>query len=247
MSVRPCILIPTYNNPQTIRGVVEAARAYLTDVVVVDDGGNAESRRVLEQIHEDGLAMVVHRARNGGKGAAVMSGFEAARAAGFSHALQIDGDGQHDVRVIPDFLEAGRMNPSALVIGYPSYDESVPKHRLFARKFTNFWVNLEVGGSDIIRDAMVGVRLYPLAIVEQLGVRGTRMDFDVEIAVRYAWTELGVINLPVPVRYLDEEEGGVSHFRLFEDNLRFSILHSRLCITRMFSRVFRRSPRILLP
>lgn len=247
MSFRPCILIPTYNNPQTIRAVVEAVRAYVPDVVVVDDGGDTTARRVLEQLHEDELAIVVHRARNGGKGAAVMTGFEAAKAQGFSHALQIDGDGQHDVRVIPEFLEAGRENPHALIIGYPSYDESVPKHRLFARKFTNFWVNLEVGGPGIVRDAMVGVRLYPLAVVAQLGVRGKRMDFDIEIAVRYAWTELGVINLPVPVRYLDAEEGGVSHFRLFEDNLRFSLLHSRLCITRMFSRIFRRSNRVLLP
>lgn len=247
MSFRPCILIPTYNNPRTIRAVVVAARAMLSDVVVVDDGGNAESRAELEALHAEGLAIVVHREKNGGKGAAVKTGFEHAAQLGFTHALQVDGDGQHDLRIVDAFLEAGKNQPHALVIGYPEYDASVPRHRLIARQFTNFWVNLEVGGKGIVRDAMIGVRLYPLAIVRQLSVWGDRMDFDVEVAVRYAWTGLGIVNLPVPVRYLAEDEGGVSHFRVFGDNLRFSFLHSRLCITRMMSLVFRRSPRLLLP
>lgn len=242
MSFRPCIVIPTYNNPLTIRGVVEEARTVLADVIVVDDGGDEGAKAVLQRIEEDGLAQVVYRARNGGKGAAVKSGFTAARAAGFTHALQIDGDGQHDLDVLPEFLERARLSPTALVIAYPSYNETVPKHRLIARKFTNFWVNLEVGGEGIVYDAMVGVRVYPLDIVEQLPVRGNRMDFDVEIAVRYAWSGFPIQNLPVPVRYLAEEEGGVSHFRVFEDNLRFSLLHSRLCMTRMWLLLRRQLP-----
>lgn len=247
MSFRPCILIPTYNNPQTISGVVREARKVLPDVLIVDDGGNDEAKAVLQAIADEGLAVVHHRPKNGGKGAAVKTGFARAAEAGFTHALQIDGDGQHDLRALPAFLEAGEAQPHALIIAYPAYDESVPKHRLIARRFTNLWVDLEVGGSGIVKDAMVGVRLYPLAVVQQLGVRGDRMDFDVEIAVRYAWTGLGVVNLPVPVRYLDADEGGVSHFRPFEDNVRFSFMHARLCITRMFSRVFRRKARLVLP
>lgn len=231
---RPCVLIPTYNNPRTIRAVVLSARTYLQDVVVVDDCSSAEGRAACAALAAEGLAIVAHRDANGGKGAAVKTGFEVAAEHGFTHALQIDGDGQHDASGIPRFLAQSRGTPDAMVIGYPEYDASVPKHRLWARKITTFWVNLEVGGRGIIRDAMIGFRVYPLAIVRQLRVTSDRMDFDVEIAVRYAWSGAPVINEPVPVRYLTEGEGGVSHFQPFWDNLRFSGLHTRLCIQRMF-------------
>jgi hypothetical protein len=54
------------------------------------------------------------------------------------------------------------------------------------------------------------------------------MDFDPEIAVRLVWAGLPVINLPTPVRYLTSAEGGVSHFRVFRDNVRISWMHTRL-------------------
>lgn len=247
MSFRPCILIPTYNNPKTIRQVVTLARSYASNIVVVDDGSDAHARAILEEIHQEGLAHVVHRPRNGGKGAAVKTGFQYAAEQGFTHALQVDGDGQHDLSVIDAFLEQAEKHPDALIIGYPQYDASVPEHRLKAREFTNFWVNLEIGQKHVVRDAMIGVRVYPLHVVTRLPVWGDRMDFDVEIAVRYAWTQLGVVNLPVPVRYLSAEEGGVSHFRIWEDNLRFAWLHTRLCTLRLVRTLLRRPLQPLLP
>lgn len=225
---RCCLLVPTYNNPLTVRAVVEEGRRYLPDVVVVDDGSAPEGRRACEQLAADGLAIVHHRARNGGKGAAVKSGFAVAREHGFTHVLQIDADGQHDLDAVPRFLERGREEPRALVIGYPEYDDSAPAVRRIARKFTRFWVDLETG-RGVVRDSMIGFRVYPLALVEQLRVAGDRMDFDIEIAVRIAWSGAPVINEPVKVRYLAQEEGGVSHFQMFWDNARFSWLHSKLC------------------
>lgn len=227
--VRCCVLIPTYDNPKTIRGVVEAAREHLPDVVVVDDASGPEGEAACAALARDGLADVVRRATNGGKGAAVKTGFARAAELGFTHALQVDGDGQHDLSRMPAFLDAARQNPRALVLGFPEYDESVPAVRLQARRITKFWVDLEVGGHDVVRDAMVGFRVYPLAPALRAKVWGDRMDFDVEIAVRLAWAGVPIVNLPVPVRYLSEEEGGTSHFQPLRDNLRLGWLHSRLC------------------
>ncbi len=225
---RCCVLVPTYENPLTVRAVVEHARRYLTDVVVVDDGSSAEGRAACEQLAADGLAIVHHRERNGGKGAAVKTGFEVALAHGFTHVLQIDADGQHDLEAIPKFLEHSRAEPRALVIGYPEYDDSVPPVRRIARKFTRFWVDLETGRGTI-RDSMIGFRVYPLDLVQTLRIAGDRMDFDIEIAVRIAWSGAPVINEPVKVRYLQAEEGGISHFQMFWDNARFTWLHTKLC------------------
>ncbi|MFW6051016.1 MAG: glycosyltransferase family 2 protein [Myxococcota bacterium] len=226
---RACVVVPTYDNPRTVRGVVEQARAHLPHVLLVDDGSGPEGREACEALAAEGLAEVIRRDRNGGKGAAVKTGFEAARARGFTHALQVDADGQHDLGRMPAFLQASREKPDALVLGCPEYGASAPRARLAARRITRFWVDLEVGGRHIIEDAMVGFRVYPLAAALAARARGNRMDFDVEIAVRLAWAGLPIVNLPVGVRYLPAVEGGVSHFQPLLDNLRLAWLHSRLC------------------
>ena len=176
---RPCVIIPTYDNPDTIRSVVEGARQFVPDVVVVDDHSAPAGEKACQQLADEGLAHVTRRAKNGGKGAAVKTGFESALALGFTHGLQVDADGQHDLESIPRFLEIARANPHSAVIGYPEYDESAPQLRMTARKITKFWVDLETG-CDTIRDAMVGFRVYPLAKSHALKTRGDRMDFDVE-------------------------------------------------------------------
>jgi polyprenyl-phospho-N-acetylgalactosaminyl synthase len=227
-NLRVCFLIPTYNNPITVKQVSLEARKYLLDVLVIDDGSSPPGRAACEELQSSGLATVHHRPANGGKGAAVKSGFEVARSLGYTHVLQVDADGQHDLAAVPAFLSAMRSNPSALIMGYPVYDASAPLVRRIARKFTDFWVAVEAG-RGVIRDAMVGFRVYPLAPLKALKVAGNRMDFDIEVAIRLVWEGVPVINLPVSVRYLAAAEGGVSHFRPLGDNLRFSWLHSRLC------------------
>lgn len=231
---RLCAVVPTYDNPQTVRSVVESVRSQDLEVIVIDDGSGADGRRACEQVGNAGLATVRHLPQNRGKGAAVQVGFEVAREFGFSHALQVDADGQHDLSRIPAFAEASRGNPAALVLGYPQYDASAPRSRKAARGITDFWVALEVGGRDKIRDAMIGFRVYPLAPVAKLRRLGAGMDFDIEIAVRLVLAGTPTINLPVGVRYLSAEEGGVSHFRPVMDNLRFGWLHSRLCTAASF-------------
>lgn len=227
---RPCVVIPTYDNPDTVRAVVERVRASLPEAlpaIVVDDGSAEAGRAAVEAIGRDGLAIVHHREQNGGKGAAVTSGFLLAREHGFTHALQVDADGQHALDDIPGFIEAARAQPDALILGAPIYDESAPKGRLIGRQITRFWTNIETYGR-VIDDPMCGFRVYPVAPACAVAVRcGQRMDFDIEVAVRLVWEGLPVVNLPTQVRY---PEGGVSHFHLVRDNARISWMHSRLVV-----------------
>jgi glycosyltransferase involved in cell wall biosynthesis len=199
----------------------------LPDVFVIDDGSNAAGREGCERLAADGLATVHRFEHNRGKGAAVMSGFRLAHERGFTHAFQIDADGQHDLAAMPTFVDAARTQPAALVAGYPIYDDSAPSTRRTARHVTRFFVDLEVG-RGVIRDALIGFRVYPLAAALASGTRGARMEFDVEIAVRLASAGVPVVNLPVGVRYLARDEGGVSHFRPVRDVLRLSWMHCRV-------------------
>lgn len=225
--LRLAAVVPTLDNPRTVRGVVEGIRAHVADVVVVDDGSGAEGRAACEALAADGLAVVHRLDRNRGKGGAVKAGFEVAHERGFTHVFQVDADGQHDLACLPDFLAAARQQPDALVLGYPVYDETAPSHRKTARQVTKFWVDRETGGA--VRDALIGCRIYPLAAARASGTRGNRMDFDVEIAVRMARAGVPVVNLPVRVRYLTAAEGGISHFRPVRDIVQLSWMHSRLC------------------
>src|SRR5690606_12120110 len=122
--MRACAMVPTYDNPRTVRGVVESIRSHGLDVIVIDDGSGPAGRAVCEQLAEQGLATVVHLPQNKGKGGACKAGFERARELGFTHVLQIDADGQHDIGQIPTFLKAAADHPHALILGYPVYDQT---------------------------------------------------------------------------------------------------------------------------
>jgi glycosyltransferase involved in cell wall biosynthesis len=227
--MRLCAVVPTFENPETVGAVVESIRARIPHVFVVDDGSSAAGRRACEALAYSDRAVVIRHEANRGKGAAVRTGLEAARQAGFSHAFQIDADGQHDLAAIPEFVAASRAHPAAAILGRPVYEASAPRARLLGRKLTQFWVDLEVGGRGRIDDAMIGFRIYPVEATLALGSRCDRMAFDVEVAVLLAWAGVPIENRSVGVRYLSEAEGGRSHFRMVHDNLDLFRLHSRLC------------------
>lgn len=234
---RPCVVIPTYDNPDTIRRVVEEVRGYLPQVVVIDDHSAEPGRLAVEELGRAGLANVRRQPRNSGKGGAVKAGFSFARELGYTHALQVDADGQHELDDIPRFLETAAARPDALLLGAPVFSDDVPRARLFARQLTRFWTNVETGGK-VIDDPMCGFRVYPLAAVEGLET-GDWMDFDIEVAVRLVWRGIPVINLPTKVRY---PEDGVSHFHLLADNLRISWMHTRLVVEKLLRPLRRLGP-----
>jgi polyprenyl-phospho-N-acetylgalactosaminyl synthase len=229
---RPAALIPTYNNPLTIERVVRDIRAHIQHVLVIDDGSGPEGRAACEAVQRAGLASVVHRERNGGKGAAVKTGLIALRERGFTHAFQVDADGQHAIADMPRFLAAAETNPAALVLGCPVFDASAPLARRWGRMLTTFWTHVETLG-PVINDSMCGFRVYPLEPALRACARGDAMDFDPEIAVRIAWDGVPVLNLATRVRYVGASDGGVSHFRLFRDNVLISWMHTRMVMTAM--------------
>ncbi|NUX98581.1 glycosyltransferase family 2 protein [Paraburkholderia youngii] len=229
MKFAPCIVIPIYNHKDAIGATVANLAVHGLPIFVVDDGSDEPTQQVLAALAlQCAQQMTLLRLpENGGKGAAVMAGLRAARAAGYTHALQIDADGQHDATDVPRFIDAARAEPGAVILGRPVYDDSVPKARLYGRYLTHVWVWIETL-SLTIRDSMCGFRLYPLALACELidGVRlPTRMDFDIEILVRLHWRRAAFRSIPTRVTYAAD---GVSHFDVLWDNVRISRSHTRL-------------------
>lgn len=229
--MRVCALVPTYNNPATVAQVVRGVLSQSIPVILIDDGSDTEARAICERLRDEHGVTLIQRA-NGGKGAAVKDGLLVAKEQGFTHAIQIDADGQHDVALLPLLIDAARRNPEAQVLGEPLFDETAPKSRLWGRRITNFWCAIETGGR-LLEDPLFGLRLYPVQAAIDSNTRANRMDWDPEIAVRMTWNGVPIVHVPTKVRYMTKEEGGVSHFRMFRDNVRISLMHSRLCIERL--------------
>jgi len=225
---KPCALIPVYNHGKTARSVVSRIISAGLDVVLVDDGSRDETRTELIRIEQEFDGCTLFRLDvNQGKGGAVMQGLREAEKAGYTHALQIDADGQHDLERIEEFLDTSRKSPESLICGYPVYDDSVPAARKSGRKITTLWVGIETLSKDIV-DAMCGFRVYPLAATGRLLRRsrlGKRMEFDIEILVKLHWMNIPMTFLPIKVIY---PEDGISNFRMFHDNAAISLAHTRL-------------------
>jgi len=178
---------------------------------------------------EPGLAVFV-LPENRGKGAAVLYGLREAQAAGFTHVLTMDSDGQHPAERIEAFMQASMAEPDAMVLGVPVFDASAPGLRVKGRRISNWWANLETLWAGI-HDSLYGFRVYPVGPLIAVMNRQPwmrRFDFDVEAAVRLCWRAVRPINLPAPVRYFRPEQGGVSHFKYGRDNVLLTWMHFRL-------------------
>jgi glycosyltransferase involved in cell wall biosynthesis len=225
---QPCAVIPIYDHAATVGAVVNSALAYELPCILVDDGSSPQCAKVLDGLAaaQDRVKLLRHP-RNRGKGAAVMTAIRFARQSGFTHALQIDADGQHLSADIPRFIERASANPDAVIVGCPEFDGSVPAIRFIGRYLTHLWVVINTL-SLAINDSMCGFRVYPVEAVIDVDRHrrlGSRMSFDTEVLVRLYWEGWRIINLPTPVRY---PEKGISHFRGFLDNLLLSRTHATL-------------------
>jgi len=227
--MKPCVIIPVYNHGETLASTLENLASFSLATFVVDDGSDENTKQILDQVEADFDIARVTLAENQGKGAAVMLGFRKAWDKGYTHAIQVDADGQHDLGDLGVLIDEAWKNPNALISGNPQFDESVPASRLYGRKITRVWVWIETLSLSI-PDAMCGFRVYPLEhcmrLIEDVHI-GPRMEFDVEIAVRLYWRGVPFVAVPSRVTY---PEDGTSHFRLWHDNARISWMHTRLFI-----------------
>jgi glycosyltransferase involved in cell wall biosynthesis len=225
------VLIPSYNSGNRLIETVREARAAWPMVWVVVDGSTDGSEVPLQAAADPGLRLLV-LPRNSGKGAAVLHGLREAGAAGFTHALVMDADGQHPAASIPTFMAASMARPEAMILGLPQFGAEAPALRVRGRRVSNWWTNLETLGAGV-GDSLFGFRVYPIRPLRQVMERTRwmrRYDFDAEAAVRLVWAGLRPVNLDAPVRYFSREEGGVSHFRYGRDNLLLTGMHIRLML-----------------
>ncbi|MEX2497158.1 MAG: glycosyltransferase family 2 protein [Woeseia sp.] len=229
--MKTCVIVPHFDHLEEFRSLLPKLAALGHHLVVVDDASPTAAFLALERLLDEGGhdATLIRHPENLGKGGAVASGLRAAHEAGFSHAVQIDADGQHDPRDIPELCAAAAASPGSLICGEPAFGKDISTLRYYGRYITLYLIWLETL-SRTIRDAMCGLRVYPLRPVMALLARNrlpTRMAFDPEILVRAVWGGVPLEFVTVHVRY---PEGARSHFRYLGDNLEIAWMHTRLLV-----------------
>jgi glycosyltransferase involved in cell wall biosynthesis len=132
-----CVVVPTYNNRETVVEVVRKVGQVAQTVIVVDDGCTDDTAELLANER----VIVVKHQRNRGKGVALRSGFRKALELGYHHAVTIDSDGQHFPDEIPRLVDSSREHPDAIVIGERDMGgEHVPGRSSFGRMLSNNWL-----------------------------------------------------------------------------------------------------------
>lgn len=236
------VLIPSFNTGPLLLKTVRSALAVWNPVWVVIDGStDGSAQPVIALAAQSSALRVMVQPTNTGKGGAITVGVNSALAAGFTHVLTMDADGQHPSNYIKPFMAASHESRNAMVLGRPVFGPEVPLERLHGRKLSVGLAWAEILGSGI-DDPLFGFRVYPAASLAA-ALRSTRwargFDFDPEVVVRMFWQGTPTINLPAPCRYLDKSAGGVSHFHYLRDNLILIWLH-----TRLLTQLLRRWPAI---
>ncbi|NOQ28068.1 MAG: DUF2062 domain-containing protein [Bacteroidales bacterium] len=220
-----CVIIPTYNNHQTIKQVIKDVLEYTDQVIVVNDGSTDTTEEILNKIDQ---IEIVSYPKNKGKGYALRQGFKFAWKQGYEYAITIDSDGQHFASDLPKFAEAIEENPNAIIIGNRNMEQAgIPGKSSFGNRFSNFWFRLETGIK--MPDTQSGYRLYPLKPISKMIFFTRKYEFEIEVIVRAAWKGVKVTDVPIQIYYAPIETR-ISHFRPFRDFSRVSILNTFLVI-----------------
>jgi len=220
-----CVVIPTYNNDQTLKKIIHDVLAYTEQIIVVNDGSTDKTTEILQQFNQ---IDVVSYAKNRGKGYALRKGIRHAYEQGFKYAITIDSDGQHFASDLPKFVEKINTHPNAIMIGNRSMDkDGIPGKSSFGNRFSNFWFWFETGIR--LPDTQSGFRLYPLEPLSKMRFFTRKYEFEIEVIVRAAWKGVEITTIPIEVYYAPKETR-VSHFRPIRDFSRVSVLNTILVI-----------------
>jgi len=219
--LKVAVLIPTYNNEQTLSDVIRSVQEYSEDIIVVNDGSTDSTAELLQKFQQINLVSYMP---NRGKGYALRKGFRRAVELGYDYVITIDSDGQHFAEDLPKFLHALQDHPAAIIMGVRNMEQAgVPGKSNFGHKFSNFWFWVETGIK--MNDTQSGYRLYPVRLLSDTNFITWKFEFEIEVMVRSVWKGVDMAEVPVKIFYAPSENR-VSHFRPFQDFTRITILNT---------------------
>jgi dolichol-phosphate mannosyltransferase len=202
MSLRFLTALPVYNEVQHVMPVLDEVLRYSSDVLVVDDGSTDGTSELLDTRHD---IHVVRHPKNRGYGAGLQSAFEFALQNKYDVLVTIDCDGQHQPRMIPQFVAA--CDGVDLVSGsrYLKHfegDSAPPAARRQINEQITAEINCRLGLK--LTDAFCGFKAYRVVSLAKLKITEPGYAMPLEFWVQAAHQNFKIIELPVPLIYLEE-------------------------------------------
>jgi glycosyltransferase involved in cell wall biosynthesis len=215
-------IVPTYNNPLTIKDVAFDVVKHGYKLIIIDDGSDKDVESLFEEHEKHNITFVRHKT-NKGKGEAITTGVRKAKELGYTHVVSLDGDGQHLASQIEYLIDGSKGDE--IIIGARNFDiANIPNGSKFGRWFSNFWACWDTGYE--ITDSLSGFRIYPISILD-LDIKTSRFDWEMEVIVRHADSGKAIKEVIIECYYPTPEER-VSHFRKFEDTMAIVWVHVQI-------------------
>lgn len=202
MSLRYLTALPVYNEVGHVTGVLDEVLKHSQDILVVDDGSTDGTSNLLAARHD------IHVARhpeNRGYGAALQSAFEFALRNKYDVLVTIDCDGQHQPQLIPQFAAAcdgADIVSGSRYLKHFAGDSAPPAARRQINEQITAEINCRLGLK--LTDAFCGFKAYRAGALAKLNITESGYAMPLELWVQAAHQNLKIIELPVPLIYLEE-------------------------------------------
>jgi len=210
--MRTCVIIPAYNESKTIAGLIARIRKLALEVIIIDDGSRDDTVKIAASCG----AEVLRNARNIGKGASLIKGYNFAVARGFDAVISMDGDGQHSCGDIMAFIRKAENSQAALIVGNRmSATRGMPTLRVMTNCFMSRLISLIV--KQYIPDTQCGFRLAKKELLAKMNLATSKYETESEILIKAARLGFKIESLPIKTIY----SGQKSQINPFIDTLRF--------------------------
>ncbi len=228
------VIIPSLNPDEKLMNLInELQDNGFDDIVVIDDGSDAEHKKYFPNTERYPLCTVLTHRRNRGKGAALRTGFEffLENRKGKAGVVTIDGDGQHltnDIAACVDEM----FSTDKVVLGCRDFSgKNVPLRSRFGNRTTRLVFRLFCGLR--ISDTQTGLRAIPARYLEQfVKIKGNHYEFETNMLLEMKKQQIEFVERKIDTVYHDGNH--TSHFRPFVDSIRIY----KLILSFLFSSLF---------
>ena len=190
------IIIPAFNPPDSFLSLLKTISTIskLT-TIIIDDGSFPEI------IIKNPEIIILRNKQNQGKGFSLLKAFNYAQENGFTHAVTLDADSQHDPKLIEMFLEVNEN--ISLVLGTRKFGKDMPCHRRISNKLTSLIISFLSG--EMIQDSQCGYRRYKLnEICSEIFIE-TGFQFESEILIKLLNKKCSYHQIDIPTIYGNEK------------------------------------------
>lgn len=210
--MKPCVVIPTYNESRTIADLIRQLKKQDLDILVVDDGSTDNTAGIAET----NGATILSNTKNEGKGASLAKGFNYALAHNFDAVITMDGDGQHSPGDIPYFIRLAEYSDSQVFIGNRMAKvKNMPRLRFLTNKFMSRLISGII--KQNIPDTQCGFRLIKKEALEKMNLKTNKFEVESELLIQAGRLGFKIESVPISTIYRAEK----SKINPFTDTLRF--------------------------